>query len=311
MRVGGILRLARAGVLQRRAQKGGSSALVAVVPMARGARGWQRAVDTQGNQYRIAPGGGLVPGGEPRPEREPASVANVAYYYAQALALMAARYRRQGLLMAAEVLDLPAADPSVRRAQRAFCHLFSRLGIVGAVRQKLYRNLVGVAHRVPAGVRVENHVHRFGVTVPVGWRLLAGSLPKLGPEATVLVLAVPSSSAGGARANVLWTTTRAPKTGTLAKWATKAWLRTPGAAITPADPLRPPGVTAVLTRSIGPVTYRGRALQSEQTIFLERGRLHRVTLLYPHRADRSALRQALAQVLATFGVSVKKHPCGS
>jgi hypothetical protein len=323
VRVGGILRLARAGVVDRVKNEKGETVLTAHVPAARDARTWQRAVDTQGNQFRVAPGGRIVPDGEPHPERQPASVANVAYYFAQAYALMAARYRRPGLRMAAEVLDLPNRDPSVRRAQRHFCRLFAKLGIVDEVRRKLYANLVGVAHRVARGSRVINHAHGFGVTTPVAWRMMAGRLSKVGPEATALVLAIPSSSPeAGAKANLMWTTTPAPadakrssaaRAEALSRFRKQQMLSTPGAQRQRIQGLRPPGVAAAQAEawSIGPVTYRGRALQSLQLFFTERELLHHVTLLWPADAPPAPLRRALETLLASFAEEKRVHPCAS
>lgn len=312
IRVGGILRLARAGLVEPHRGPRGQRGVLARVPLARNVRSWQRAIDTQGNQFRVAPGGRIVTDGEPHPERQPASVANVAYYFAQSLALMAARYRRQGLLMAAEILDLPARDPSVQRAQRFVCRLLGRLGIRGKVRDKLYRNLVGIGHLEDTRVRVTNHIHRFDIAVPLAWRLLAGSLPKLGAQATVLVLAVPSSaSGGGARANLLWTTTRARGVTSLAASAAKRWLTTRNSKRRAVSRLAPPGVSGALTFAIGPVTYQKRSLHSVQTVFLERGRLHHLTLLVPRARDGVALARTLADVLRSFRRVSRKHPCDS
>jgi len=317
------LRLARAGVVDRVKNEKGETVLTAYVSAAREARTWQRAVDTQGNQFRVAPGGRIVPDGEPHPERQPASVANVAYYFAQAYALMAARYRRPGLRMAAEVLALPDRDPSVRRAQRHFCRLFAKLGIVGEVRRKLYANLVGVAHRVGQGTRVINHAHGFGVTTPVAWRMMAGRLSKVGPEATALVLALPSSSPeAGAKANLMWTTTPAPAdankspaalAAALAGFRKQQRLSTAGARRQRIQGLRPAGVPAAHAEawSIGPVTYQGRALQSLQLFFAERGLLHHVTLLWPADAPSAPLRRALETLLASFAEEKRAHRCAS
>ena len=117
IRVGKVLRLARAGTLKL-VRQGKVRGVAARVPQRFRKGSWQRAIDSQGNQFRVSPAGLLVTDGEPRPGREPASVANVAYYYTQAYSLMAARYRRQGLVMAAEVLDQLARkeeqeDPTV------------------------------------------------------------------------------------------------------------------------------------------------------------------------------------------------------
>ncbi len=79
VRVGSVLRLARAGVLKL-IRQGNRTGMAALVPPDKRSGGWQHAIDSQGNQFRVSPQGIIVAYGEPRPGRQPASVANVAYY---------------------------------------------------------------------------------------------------------------------------------------------------------------------------------------------------------------------------------------
>ena len=126
------------------------------------------------------------------------------------------------------------------------------------------------------------------------------------------VLAVPSSSSGdGARANLIWTTTRAPASGTLAQWAAKRWLSTKGSTRRALPRLAPRGVARAETYAIGPVTHRGRSLHSVQTVFVEGGRLHHLTLLMPNSRDAAELVGALRDLLRTFRRGSTKHPCDS
>jgi hypothetical protein len=303
--VGTVLRLERAGVLLR-VRSGGVAALV---PAARRARGWQRAVDSQGNQFRVSPRGLIVADGEPRPGRQPASVANVAYYYARAYALMAAGYRRQGLVMAAEVLDLPAADPHVRLAQQSICALFGRLGIRDAVRDKLYRNLVGVAHRVPAGARLTNHVHGFAVTAPLSWQVLAAAGGSLGPGGTILAFSLPQGPKQKIQANLLWTTHAPPRGTRLAIFARTHLLATAGSRIRTQHLPTPALLGPTLAFAVHPVKYRGRHLRSLQLFFAHAARIHHVNLLLGPDTPEAAPTQALTKLLTTFRKVKPPNPC--
>lgn len=313
VRVGKILRLARAGIIEEQRLPSGETAVVALVPAARRATSWQRGLDTQGNQFRVAPGGRLVPDGEPNPDREPASEANVAFYYAQALGLLEARRRREGLVMAAEVLDLPPGDPVVATAQRHLCSLFGRLAIQGEVRARLYKGLVAISHRAGAGVEVRNHAHGFALRMELGWRLLAGAVPNQGPDTTALVIALPSASGGEGeardRVNLLWTTSQAPATGRFADWAKARRLATAGSQVTPVPLAAPSGARASEALLVEPLEYQGRSLSSLQLFFTERGLLHHVALLAPDRARLEGARPLLAALVASFTPGPWPWPC--
>lgn len=308
VRVGSVLRLARAGVLKL-VQKGRQAGVAALVPVHERSGGWQRAIDSQGNQFRVSPGGLIVADGEPRPGRQPASVANVAYYYTQAFALMAASYRRQGLQMAAEVLDLPPGDPHVKRAQRSICALFGRLGIRGAVRAKLYRNLVGVAHRVTAGARLTNHVHGFAITAPLSWRVMAATGGKLSPDATIMAFSLPRGSARKIQANLLWTTRPKPAATSLALFARKRLLTTAGSRIRTLRWTAPARLGATMAYEVHPVKYRGRRLRSLQLFFAQQGRIHHLNLLLGPATPTGPPRKALAKLLTTFRTTPPPNPC--
>lgn len=310
IRFGKVLRLKRAGIL--RLIRGGKRAgVAALVPTALRAGGWQRAIDSQGNQFRVSPGGLIITDGEPHPDREPASTTNVAYYYTQSYALMAGRYRRQGLKMAAEVLDLPSRDTNVQIAQRSLCALFDHLGIKGPVRDKLYRNLAGVAHRVPGGARQTNHVHGFAVTVPLRWQVMAGSVPKLGKLTTVMVFALPGrrQDPAAVAANLVWATRTPPASTSLAVFARTRLLTTAGSRIRQGTWKPPAELPRAVVYEVDPVKYRGRSLRSLQIFFTSPGAVHHLNLLTAPSTDAAAQREALAQVLRTFVVRRPPNRC--
>ena len=290
VRVGNVLRFERAGIL-RLIRKGKQAGVAALVPTALRAKGWQRAIDSQGNQFRVSPGGLIITDGEPHPDREPASTTNVAYYYTQAYALMAGQHRRQGLKMAAEVLDLPPRDMNVKIAQRSLCALFKRLGIQGSVREKLYRNLAGVAHLVSGGAQQTNHVHGFSVTVPLYWQVMAGSLPKLGKQTTVMVFALPGAKGARAtiEANLVWTTRPLPASITLAVFARTRLLTTAGSQIRPSSWKPPAKLGPVVVYEVDPVKYRGRSLRSLQVFFTTPGAVHHLNLLTAPATESEAV----------------------
>lgn len=303
--VGAVLRLQRAGVLTLVRGKG----VAALVDAKHRASGWQRALDNQGNQFRVSPRGLIVADGEPRKGRQPASVANVAYYYTQAYALMAAGYRRQGLKMAAEILDLPATDAHVKLAQWSICSLFKRLGIRGVIRQKLYRNLVGVAHRTAAGARLVNHVHGFAVTAPLSWRILAAAGGKLSPDATIMAFSLPPGPNQNIQANLLWTTHAAPRTTSLATFARTRLLTTAGSRVRSLKLATPKALGPTLAYTVDPVKYRGRRLRSVQLFFAQHRKVHHLNLLLGPDTPQAAPQKALAQLLETFRPVTPPNPC--
>jgi hypothetical protein len=314
VRVGSVLRLARAGVLEL-VQHGKVRGVAARVAKQYRSGGWQRAIDSQGNQFRVSPAGLLITDGEPHPGRQPASVANVAYYYTQAYSLMAARYRRQGMVMAAEVLDLPDADPSVKVAQRSLCALFAKIGIVGKFRTALYRNLVGVAHLVKGGAHLQNHVHGFAVVVPLSWQVLANSSPRMGKHATAMAFAFRAGKtktrAKRSAANLLWVT-RPVGAGTSLQTAARMRLSTTaGSSIRASRWKAPAGLGKVVAYEVSPVKYKGRRLHSLQLFFTRGGRLHQLNLLTSPKADQELFRNALGSVLRTFRLKSPTDRCAT
>ncbi|MDX9999984.1 MAG: hypothetical protein RBU30_01680 [Polyangia bacterium] len=311
VRVGQILRLARAGVLEEQRLASGERVVVAMVPSARSATSWQRALDTQGNQFRVAPGGRIVADGEPSADREPASVANVAYYFAQALAMLEARHRREGLVMAGEILDLPARDREVQMAQRHLCSLYARLKIRGEVRRRLYQSLVAVTHRKGEMVEVRNHAHRFTLTMPLPWRLMAGPVESLGPESAAMVISLPGDGKGdqGARTNILWTTSKAPDAGEVGSWASARLLATAGSKTSKvALSLRPGGGEALAFR-VEPLEYQGRSISSLQVFFQERGLLHHLALLATDGPGVAAGQVGFSNLIESFRPGIGPWPC--
>jgi len=308
VRVGSVLRLTRAGVLKV-IRQGRQSGLAALVPADKRSGGWQRAIDTQGNQFRVSPQGLIVADGEPHAGRQPTSVANVAYYYTQAYALMAAGYRRQGLQMAAEVLDLPPGDPHVDRAQRSICALFGRLGIRGVVRANLYRNLVGVAHRVAAGARLTNYVHGFVITAPLTWQIMAATGGKLSPDATIMAFSLPRGPARKIQANLLWTTRKKPAVTSLAVFARTRLVTTAGSRIRALRWVAPARLGATMAYEVHPLKYRGRRLRSLQVFFAHQGRIHHLNLLFGPATPTGPPRKALAKLLTTFRTAQPPNPC--
>lgn len=303
--VGAVLRLERAGGLTLVRGKG----VAALVGAKHRASGWQRAIDTQGNQFRVSPQGLIVADGEPRKGRQPATVANVAYYYTQAYALMAAGFRRQGLKMAAEILDLPAADAHVKLAQWSICTLFKRLGIRGAIRQKLYRNLVGVAHGTAAGARLINHVHGFAVTAPLSWRIMAAAGGKLSPDATIMAFSLPQGPKKKIQANLLWTTRAAPKTTSLATFARTRLLTTAGSRVRSLGLAAPMALGPTLAYAVDPVKYRGRRLRSVQVFFAQQGKVHHLNLLLGPDTPEATPKKGLTKLLETFRPVTPPNPC--
>jgi len=314
VRVGSVLRLARAGMLTL-VRQGSKTGVAATVPAGKRSGGWQRAIDSQSNQFRVSPKGLIVADGTPRPGRQPASTANVAYYFAQAYALMAAGYRRQGLQMAAEVLVLPPTDPHVKRAQKTLCALFGRLGIRGTVRKKLYRNLVAVAHRVDAGARLTNYVHGFAITAPISWQVMAAAGGKLSPDATIMAFSLPRGPNLKTQANLLWTTRLAPaaKAGSaatsLALFARTRLLTTAGSRVRTLQWTAPAHLGPTVAYEVHPVKYQGLRLRSVQIFFAHHRRFHHLNLLLGTATPAAPPRKALAQLLATFRATPPPNPC--
>jgi hypothetical protein len=308
VRVGSVLRLARAGVLQL-VRQGNKTGIAAMVPADKRSGGWQRAIDSQSNQFRVSPAGLIVTDGEPRTGRQPASVANVAYYFTQAYALMAKSYRRQGLQMAAEVLVLPPADPQVKQAQRALCGLFSRLSIRGAVRQKLYRNLVAVAHRVPAGARLTNYVHSFAVTAPLSWRVMAATGGKLRHDTTIMAFSLPQGQDRKIQANLLWTTRKMTAATRLVLFARKQLLTTAGSRVRTLQWNGPALLGPTVAYEVYPVKYKGRRLRSIQIFFAHQRRIHHLNLLLGPSTPAGPQRKALTKLLTTFRALRPPNPC--
>jgi hypothetical protein len=306
--VGSVLRLARAGVLKL-VRQSRQSGVAALVPAPQRSGGWQRAIDSQGNQFRVSPQGLIVADGDPCPGRQPASVANVAYYYTQAYALMAAGYRRQGLQMAAELLVLPPQDSHVKLAQRSICALFGRLGIRGAVRDKLYRNLVGVAHRVDGGARLTNYVHGFAITTPLSWRVMAAAGGKLSPDATVMAFSLPRGAARKIQANLLWTTRKLPAATSLAVFARTRLLTTAGSRIRTLRWTTPARLGPTVAYEVQPVKYQGRRLRSWQLFFARQGRIHHLNLLLGPATPPAPPQKALTRLLTTFRCVRPPNPC--
>lgn len=310
VRVGRVLRLARAGVLKLvRQGRQGRHGVAALVPADKRSGGWQRAIDSQGNQFRVSPQGLIVADGEVHSGRQPASVANVAYYYSQAYALMAARHRRQGLQMAAEVLDLPPGDPHVNRAQQSLCAFFARLGIRGTARTNLYRNLVGVAHRVSAGARLTNYIHGFAITAPLSWRVMAATGGKLSRDATIMAFALPRGPDRKIQANLLWTTHRKPAATSLRLFARTRLLTTAGSRIRSLRWTAPARLGATVAYEVNPVKYRGRRLRSVQLFFARQGRIHHLNLLLGPATPTGPPRKAMTQLLTTFRTVKPPNPC--
>lgn len=308
VRVGSVLRLARAGVLKL-IRQGNRTGMAALVPPDKRSGGWQHAIDSQGNQFRVSPQGIIVAYGEPRPGRQPASVANVAYYFTQALALMAAKYRRQGMQMAVEVLDLPQTDPQVKRAQRTLCSLFARLGIRGNIRKKLYRNLVGVAHRVPAGARLTNYVHGFAITAPLSWQVMAATGGKLNPDETIMAFSLPRGPQKKIQANLLWTTRKKQKATGLALYARTRLLTTAGSRIRSVKLPAPSELGTTLSFLVDPVKYRGRKLRSVQIFFTQQDKIHHLNLLLGATTPTGPPRKSVTQLLTTFRAVTPPNPC--
>jgi len=309
--VGKVLRLNRAGLLKL-VRQGNKSGLAALVPVANRSGGWQHAIDSQGNQFRVSPGGMIVADGTPRPGRQPASVANVAYYFAQAYALMAAKFRRQGLKIAVEILDLPPGDPHVKRAQGALCKLFARLGIRGVVRKKLYRNLVGVAHRVHAGARLTNYVHGFAITAPLSWQVMAATGGQLSPDETIMAFSLPRGSEKKIQANLLWTTrtwSKTSRTASLALYARTRLLTTAGSRIKSQKLATPARLGATLAYTVEPVKVRGKRLRSLQLFFAHQARVHHLNLLLGPDTPPAPPRAALLRLLTTFQTVTPPNPC--
>ncbi len=305
VRVGKFLRLQQAGVLVAVPKQG----VAALIQPKHRAKGWQRAIDSQGNQFRVSPQGLIVADGAPRPGRQPASVTNVAYYYTQAYALMAKGYRRQGMQMAAEILDLPAATSHVKLAQFSLCTLFKRIGIRGAIREKLYRNLVGVAHRVKTGAQLTNYVHGFAITAPLSWRIMAAAGGKLSPDATIMAFSLPRGPKKKIQANLLWTTRQNPKATTLALFARTRLLTTAGSRIKSLKLPAPAALGTVLAYSVDPVKYRGRKLRSVQLFFAKAGKIHHLNLLLGPGTPEAAPKKSLTRLLTTFRTITPPNPC--
>ncbi len=320
VRVGSVLRLDRAGIFKL-VRQGSKTGIAAVVPARNRSGGWQHAIDSQSNQFRVSPKGLIVADGTPRSGRQPASVANVAYYFTQAYALMAKGYRRQGLQMAAEVLVLPPTDPQVKRAQRTLCALFGRLSIRGAVRTKLYRNLVAVAHRVQAGARLTNYVHGFAITAPLSWQVMAATGGKLRHDATIMAFSLPRGQAQKGQkaqkiqANLLWTTRKQPAATSLALFARKQLLTTAGSRVRTLQWTGPARLGTTVAYEVYPVKYRGRRLRSLQLFFAIGGRIHHLNLLLGAAtpasiaSPTSPIRKALTQLLTTFRTVRPPNPC--
>ena len=232
--------------------------------------------------------------------------------------------------MATEILDLPGDDASVKLAQRSLCALLSKLGITGDIRKRLYHNLVGVAHRVAAGARVTNHVHGFAITVPLPWRALAGSAPKLGHDTTIMVFAVPpppppgtetsasTSASTAAQANLLWSTRRLKPGTDLARHARMHLLTTAGSRIR-TSAFKPPSaaVGTAIAYEVDPVKHKGRHLTSLQLFFTTHDRVgvgvrvHHLNLLVAKAAQKTTLRQAFHRVLTSFRAAPPRNPCAT
>jgi hypothetical protein len=97
----------------------------------------------------------------------------------------------------------------------------------------------------------------------------------------------------------------------LARFRARHLLSSQGARRRRIQGLRPAGVPAGRAEawSVGPVTYQGRALQTIQLFFADRGRHHHVTLLWPAANPETPLRKALEALLASYTTELQTHRC--
>lgn len=84
-------------------------------------------VDSQGNVYQIDKEGKIYTGGIPHPNRQPATVENLEYYFNQSLLLESNGYIEEAIKMYYEILCLPKGNQSVVNARRAISLRIKRL----------------------------------------------------------------------------------------------------------------------------------------------------------------------------------------
>lgn len=81
--------------------------------------GLKDRIDSQGNQYQVDEKGDIYSDGIPHPNRQPASVENLGYYFNQAGMLEANGYTDEAEKIYKEILSLPEVNESVKTAKEA------------------------------------------------------------------------------------------------------------------------------------------------------------------------------------------------
>ncbi|GEM_PF-3331756 len=77
----------------------------------------KKMVDSQGNVYAVDEENTMYTDGIPHPDRQPASVINLAYYFNQSLMLEVNGHLKEALEMYREILLLPEGEGSVANAK--------------------------------------------------------------------------------------------------------------------------------------------------------------------------------------------------
>jgi hypothetical protein len=85
-------------------------------------------IDSQGNKYRVDEKDDIYSDGIPHPNRQPASVENLGYYFNQAGMLEVNGYTDEAEKMYQEILSLPDDNDSVKTAKEAINLRLERRG---------------------------------------------------------------------------------------------------------------------------------------------------------------------------------------
>jgi len=90
--------------------------------------GLKDITDSQGNKYQVDEKGDIYSDGIPHPNRKPASVENLGYYFNQAGMLEVNGYADEAEKIYQEILSLPEDNESVKTAQEAIKLRLERRG---------------------------------------------------------------------------------------------------------------------------------------------------------------------------------------
>jgi len=149
-------------------------------------------VDSQGNVYRIDKEGKIYTDGIPHPNRQPASVENLEYYFNQSLLLESNGYFEETIKMYYEIMCLPKVNQSVMNARRAISLRIKRLYDDKGKRDLVmeYFNVKKLGERNLA--QYKNQKFNFTFKYPSSWKISKEIIEDKQKNVAVISLVAPA-----------------------------------------------------------------------------------------------------------------------